>query len=59
MLTILNTERNSMNKRKVHNLAQFVSWQFVDVETELPLLVIGHGGRLHLIVAVDGPRLPQ
>ena len=48
-----------MNKRKVHNLAQFVSWQFVDVETELPLLVIGHGGRLHLIVTVDGPRLPK
>ena len=41
------------------NLAQFVPWQFVDVETELPLLIVGHGGRLHLVVAVDGPRLPQ
>ena len=59
MQTTLKMEINSVNKRKVHNLAQFVSWQFVDVQTELPLLIIGHWGRLHLIIAVDGPRLPK
>ena len=48
-----------IDERKEHHLAQLVSRQFVDVKTELPFLIIGHGGRLHLIVAVDGPSFSQ
>ena len=52
-----------MNVRLLHDgnihLAQLVSWQLIDVEAELPLLVVGHGGGLHLVVAVDGPCLAE